>query len=139
MRIETTAAALVAQSATAATTAAATTAAMAGQWWFAVITAAIGTLFAIHAEKASAPGQVRKVVMRLVMLTAFSWLLGAYVGGIDTVPFLSGSDGQPLANPALAVPVWVRTGLVGLFSPYLYALCVAFLKRKAGVSDSPAP
>lgn len=134
MKIEATTVALVTQSATAAATAAAIT----EQWWFAVITAAIGTLFAVHAEKAYEPGQVRKVVMRLLMLTGFSWMLGVYVAGIETIPLLNGSDGNPMANPALVLPEWVRTGLIGLFSPYLHALVIAFLKRRTGVSDEPA-
>jgi len=134
MKIEATTAALVTQSATAAATAAAIT----EQWWFAVITAAIGTLFAIHAEGSYEPHQVRKVVMRLLMLTAFSWVLGVYVAGIEHIPLLNGSDGKPMVNPALVLPEWVRTGIIGLFSPYIHALMVAFLKRKTGATAEPA-
>lgn len=122
MKIEATTAAMVAQSATAATTAIAIT----EQWWFAIIAAAVGTLFAVHAERAHKPEEVRKVVMRILMLTLFSWLLGAYVGGLPKIPFTD------VANPLVTIPAWVRTAIVGLFSPYLHAICVATLKRRAG-------
>lgn len=120
MKIEATTAAMVAQSATATATAIA----MTEQWWFAIIAAAVGTLFAVHAEKAHQPAELRKVVMRILMLTAFSWLVGAYIAGLPEVPFTE------LKNPLASVPAWVRTGIVGIFSPYLHAICVAYLKRR---------
>jgi hypothetical protein len=127
----TTTAALAAQSATAA----AATVAITENWWFAVITAAVGALLAVHAERAYRPGELRRVVVRLLMLTGFSWLVGAYVGAIEAFPITATLS---FTNPAAHMPAWVRTGLVGLFSPYLHAVLVAQLKRRAGVADRPA-
>ncbi|HZX80778.1 MAG TPA: hypothetical protein VFE72_07500 [Lysobacter sp.] len=129
MKIEATTAALVGQSATTASAAVAVT----GQWWFAIIAAAVGTLFAVHAERAHQPGELRKVVMRIAMLTAFSWLFGAYVGGLPHVPFM-----PAVPNPAADIPEAARTAIVGLFSPYLHAYLVAFLKRRAGMPEPSA-
>lgn len=134
MKIEATAAAaLAAQSAAAAATSITTAAALPEKWWLAVIAAAIGTLFAVHAERAHAPGQLSEAGIRILMLTSFSWVIGAYVGGLPTVPFLGET------NPLTEIPPWARSGVVGLFSPYLHAICVALLRRRvAGVADSPS-
>lgn len=129
MKAEATAAALVAQSAMTATAAVAFT----EQWWFAVVAACVGALLAVHSEGAYLPGEIRRVVGRAILLTGFSWLIGVHVCGIESIPLFTAQGGQPVANPLLGIPAWVRSGLVGIFSPYLHALLVSMMKRRTNL------